>query len=371
MTDKKKIVLAGRCDHDNYGDSLMFSFYVKALQSSYSVYLLNASSEFLARIREDGLHADNMPLEQLKSDPSVKGVMFVGGGYFGEPEIGKAKWSASFTSGYFPKVAAMLEQASVPYVIQGVEAGPISSQEVRTHIRTIMGNAGQVIVRNNASLEFCREIGVDSPRFLPDVVLAGAKDFHSSQNFDQANTVEGEFDIAIHATGRLFSANLLARMNLAALVREIRKKKLSRVAIFFDQMENQTKFLPAATALAERLAGMGLGGEVFNYNGHAQLLNLIKRSRLVITTKLHAGMTAVSFGNKVMSISSAPKIKRFYQEAGLSAYHCGYFLTLPGKKARVLSEIIRHEPLSVPAELINGSRQNLTEVEEIEWKRYS
>lgn len=367
---KTTIVLAGRCDHDNYGDSLMFSFYARALQSSHNVALLNASDTFLERIREDGIEASTIYLNELSNAKELAGVIFVGGGYFGEPEIGKRKWSINFASGYFPKVLRILQNENIPYYIQGVEAGPISDPNVRMKIHDILANAQDVVVRNKASLDFCREIGVTTATYLPDVVLSGAKDFYSS-NYENADSgTPKRYDVSIHVTGRLFSKNPLAKINLRSVLKAISKSNLSKVSFFFDQMENQERLLATAHRVAAKLQ-RNLDCDVIEYRGHHQLLKLLGNSAVVVTTKLHAGMTAISFGNKVLSISSAPKIKRFYRESGLAPYHCDYFWSLPRSKGLALKRVISEPVISASAADMDGSRKNITDIIRKQWKSFS
>lgn len=337
----KKIILAGRCDHDNYGDSLMFAFYAERLQGSHEVFILESNQTFIDRLLQDGLSVKNISYADLKKQPDGFIAVFVGGGYFGEPEIGKKKWHKAFSHGYFPETIKLLKETNVPFIIHGVEAGPISDPKTKNKIKYYFESAVHATVRNKSSLLFCESIGLNNVNYLPDVVLGGAKNYYDTK-FARNSIDDKVFDVSIHITGRLFSKNPLARLNLNSISKALIENTPKSVALFFDQTTYENSFQHQIERLASKLSLNGIEVRIFKYEGHEPLLKLLKNSKITITTKLHAGMSALSFENKVLSISSAPKIKRFYNENSISQFHCSYFFSTPGKKARQLKAIINN-----------------------------
>jgi polysaccharide pyruvyl transferase WcaK-like protein len=341
----------------------MFAFYAECLQKTHEVFILESNRPFIDRLLQDGLAVKNISYVELKNNPDNFIAIFVGGGYFGEPEIGKKKWHRSFSTGYFPKTIKLLNEVNVPFIIQGVEAGPISDAQTREKIKKYFDAAMHATVRNKSSLAFCEVIGANGVKYLPDVVLAGAKNYYETKfQEDQKNV--GHFEVSIHITGRLFSKNPLARLNLNSIAKELVSIGPKSVALFFDQTTYENSFQPQIEKLSSQLSKSGIDVRTFKYEGHEALLRLLKTSKLVVTTKLHAGMSALSFENKVLSISSAPKIKRFYNENSITHFHCDYFFSTPRKKAKTLRAILeKQSPWIIPNNIREQSMDNVNNIE--------
>lgn len=367
--NQSEIILAGRCDHDNFGDSLMFSIYASALQEDFDVKVFEATPSFIGRLQQDGLETKSISLSELKSSPENKIFVFVGGGYFGEPEINKRTWNKNFKKGYFFKTSQLLKELNIPYLIQGVEVGPISNKGTIGIVRDLLKNAQHLVVRNKASRTFCEEkLGISTSEYSPDIVLFGASNFLERRS--PIDTIEVRNTIALHVTGRLFSKNPLAQMNLNSIIRKIKEKKPNKVTLFFDQAENERKFYEQALKTKAALEESNIETSLERYDGHEQLLRLISESELVITTKLHAGMSAISLNRKVLSISSAPKIKRFYLESGLESAHCSYFFSTPRQKAAALERALKQQAWKIPKNVISDSEGNITQIKNALCKKY-
>lgn len=305
-----RVVLVGRADHDNFGDSLIFAFYVNSLNStSRKAYILGASSIFIDRLHECNMECDSIELEDVSTDDLV---FFVGGGYFGEPDVGRRGWNERFISdGFFGSVRSWLISKNIQYYVHGVEVGPLSSPEVKRIVSDLLGNAKSVVVRNEASQLYCEdELGLHSVSMYRDVVYEETKQFACLIGVCRDSEPEG---VIIHATGKVLKANPLSCLARVKLRKMIRNLGVSKVTILFDQT-SFPELVPRAQKYAKALCEDGLKAEVKEYCGLESVLSAISSAEYVITTKLHVGVTALALGGRVLCYSSMPKNIRFYDE---------------------------------------------------------
>jgi polysaccharide pyruvyl transferase WcaK-like protein len=306
-----KVGLVGRADHDNFGDSLMFAFYVYYLTDlNNMVFIVEPSDVFMSRFHEIGIKCTSIKLEDCGQ---LDKVIFVGGGYFGQPDLNQKKWLKSFEEeGYFYKIAKILKKLQVDYYIHGVEVGPLDSKNCRSMVKDIISNSSGTIVRNLASREFVKnELGLDSI-FLRDVVLEVTRLFSNAHNI--SSTLTDKKSLVIHGTGKFFKTNFISGLFRKRILELVRKCEFSKVSIVFDQttypelIEVAEKY---STVLSKKL---NIPSEVINYTGIIPLLEVIESCSHVLTTKLHLGVVGLSYGKQVFCISGMAKNKRFYNE---------------------------------------------------------
>jgi hypothetical protein len=202
-----KIGIIGRADHDNFGDSLMFAFYIKEMnQLEISPYLINASDVFLKRILELGLTCGNIDDANIDI---LDRAFFIGGGYFGEPDIGAKQWNINFINdGYFKKTSQALIDKNIPYDVLGVEVGPLSNKYSRKIVKEILRNSENVYLRNHASIKFTRQHLGLKPEMLRDVVLGETKQFSKNLGI----SIEKENKLIVHCTGKILKDNFLSEI---------------------------------------------------------------------------------------------------------------------------------------------------------------
>lgn len=305
-----KLGLIGRADHDNYGDSLMFAFYVDALIRSgldVDVYIVGASDVFMKRLHDCGLKCGSISVAEIKI---LDKAYFIGGGYFGEPDINAEKWSDGFVKeGFFSSVYDALVDGEVEYSICGAEVGPISDARVSGIVGNIVGNAKWVVVRNIESVDFIKERYGISAKFQRDIVLGETLNFYKRR----ANlTNDRPNSLVVHGTGKFFKSNPISFLYRMYLKIHILYHGYDAVTVLFDQST-----YPDLNVKAERFCkALYRAGKVSvaSYSGIMPLLNVLAGSKKVITTKLHVGVSAVSLGGEVFCISGMEKNKRFYNE---------------------------------------------------------
>jgi polysaccharide pyruvyl transferase WcaK-like protein len=306
-----KIGLVGRADHDNFGDSLMFAFYIYYLtKENKNVFIIEPSDIFMNRFHEMGLACDAI---KLKDCTMLDKVIFVGGGYFGQPDLNTKQWLINFEKeAYFYKIAKTLKSQNVNYYIHGVEVGPLDSPVCRTMVKEILTDAKGVIVRNVASKDFVqKELGLNAT-FLRDVVLEVTNDFSKKLNFNHPSNVEKH--LVIHGTGKFFKNNPASKLFSSHLVRLIKNMSFKKVSILFDQSTYPNLVSSANLFKIQLNTKLGVDINVIEYNGMPLVLNTIINSTHIVTTKLHLGVVGLSYGKSVFCISNMEKNKRFYNE---------------------------------------------------------
>lgn len=303
-----KVGLVGRSDHDNFGDSLMFAYYVKeANLKGIEIFVVEATEIFMQRLLESGLRCESLPLSDVSC---LDYCLFIGGGYFGQPDLRWYSWNRRFLrDSYFKKVKDRLVEMKIPYDIFGVEVGPLYFSDTRIMVKDILSDAENVVVRNKASEAYVRDVLGITCQFRRDVVLGQTPRYYS--------VVEKlPNSLIVHATGKFLKGNALSAQLRKKIKSFIVSANIEKVCILFDQT-TYAKLLPAAESFSEELGANGVEVEVVFYQGMDLSLSIIARHEKIITSKLHAGVTSLSLGGQVLCISGAPKIKRFYSEVFL------------------------------------------------------
>ena len=175
----KNLYIHGHFISDNYGDFLLFYVLrnvVEKCENKYNWFTSNVDESYdkYCKINRKNVR-DAIKMADL--------AIFTGGGYFGEPDKKKIRWNIKCLIRHiFP--AYKIYKRKIPYIIVGVETGPISFFLNRILIRKIFDGAEKVSVRNEESKIFLKKIkvkreievnpdwimGIDKNEFLVDDV---------------------------------------------------------------------------------------------------------------------------------------------------------------------------------------------------------
>ena len=332
------IGLIGRADHDNFGDSLMFAFYVHYLRKmNINVFLIEASDIFINRLLDLKLECRNLKLSEIHS---LDKAIFIGGGYFGQPDLNTKSWLNNFKeNAFFENITRTLIQNNIKYSILGVEVGPLDDLECQNIVKFILRNATSVIVRNKASKEYTDKKLNTKSIFLRDIVLKVTEDFSSElkikpQQYDSSHLV-------IHGTGKFFKVNPVSKLLLKRIAQHVKLKGYQKVTVVFDQ-STYPELVSEAEKFALKLGEqLKIKTDVARYSGIRELLTILMSCSHIITTKLHLGVVGLSYKKKVFCISNMPKNKRFYTElfdgCGLANLYKAIVIPSIIKKAKYVS----------------------------------
>ncbi|MBU0911465.1 MAG: polysaccharide pyruvyl transferase family protein [Gammaproteobacteria bacterium] len=305
----KNVLIIGRSDHDNFGDSLMFMFYIKKLiEINCKPFIYKPSRIFMKRIFDEGLTCQVFDPQVDKIDQAF----FIGGGYFGEPDIGAGAWSERFLKErFFFDAANFLIENKIRYYIHGVEVGPLSNVDVLAQVRFILGNAENVVVRNLNSQDFCKKYLNIDVNFCRDVVL------YESSHYCQDSASRSE--LILHATGKFLKKNPVSWIFRRKIVSYVKSNNITSIKILFDQSEYSELQARAVLFKNQLETSISCIVEIVEYTGVSNVIKHVRSGDRLITSKLHLGMVGLSVGSQVLCISDMPKNKRFYSEvfAGL------------------------------------------------------
>jgi len=302
----KTVLLIGRSDHDNFGDSLIFAFYVKHYSSKgFKVNIYKATDIFIKRIAELGYDCSS-----VNSVVGSNLALFIGGGYFGEPDRKKAAWNKRFVErNFFGIIADDLVKHNVPYIIHGAEVGPLSSDTSRRIVSRVLASAKHVVVRNEASQSFISKQFKLNASLKRDIIFGETSRFSKQDSNAQAS----ETHLVIHATGKILRNNPFSRAFRRRIKHFIARELFSGATILFDQ-STFPDLIPLAHRFSEEISQKGVRCSVLEYHGITQVLECLSSCTHIITTKLHVGVVGLSYRKNVMCVSSMAKNTRFYNE---------------------------------------------------------
>lgn len=311
----KKVYLHGSFMNDNYGDFLLYYIInniCKKYSDSYTFFSSSVDKTY-----------DNYCKINRKSKIEAifksNYVIFAGGGYFGEPDYRKMYWNIRcFFIHLLP--AYIISLRKIPYIILGVEAGPMKFWINRFMLKRIITKAEVVSVRNEESLNFLKNIGVQRKILnIPDWVMGIDKNILIDKNNNYISNIIKNIKnnytiiILVHLTSRNSEGMDYV---IQDLVKYINENKNVFYIIGCDQdrdiqkkraEELSTKF-PSNRSL------------VINYLGPWVLSSLINSVDAVITDKLHVGIVAIKMDKEVISVANNNKSVKFHTSIGRSYY---------------------------------------------------
>ncbi len=350
------IYIHGSFMNDNYGDFLLYyvakntvedvarkndKVYSSDVDKSYDKYTsVRRRSKFSAIFESDA-------------------VVFAGGGYFGEPNKHKIYWNIRCLWKHLLP-AFLIALRRTPFVVVGVEVGPLSFRLSRCLMKYIATHAEVISVRNEESKVFLRDIGVKRDIGLnPDWIMGVKKsDLLKKLNKKQlqvindinSNMKRGDKTIAVHLTGNPDGSSM------SKMVDDLRKYgKSEKVTYVIVCDQARKKQAERAAILQSKLSGCK--SSVVLYDGPWLLTAILDTVDVVMTDKLHVGIVATLFGKEVISVALHPKTGKFYRLIGRESW------TLPIEKVKSGDVLKRLKGLSfknnkIDNKIVTKARQN-------------
>jgi len=299
MAERKKVVVHGSYFADNYGDTLLVKIMcdkVAQLIGRENVYLaVEGHAQEQARI--------GYPVASEAVQSQVSHIIYGGGGYLGERGRGfidNLVWSAR---NYKRHLSWRGRYRRARTAVIGAGFGPLSNAVLRTKICRLVNEAEVVLLRDQESLNFMRDYGVDHPNSDTCVDLALSLPI-----------------VECERTGVAVHAENLSEEELGSVFRAIRSSfGVNAVDVIFDNAggdtsENRRKYdVAAGKAGIEKLS-------YYPYVGVEETLLAVTKYALVITSKLHVGITTIAQGGRVISIPSHQKTIRLYRQLSVDKF---------------------------------------------------
>lgn len=252
-----------------------------------------------------------------------KALVYVGGGYLGEPEKVRGsrlggKWNQRFLSRHVLPAAVCIWNGT-PYAVLGVEAGPLSNVLVRSAARQILGHAQEVSGRNEESGRFARELLEEGANVhvAPDAALSIDR---SDIPAEAMETVErmlgpdrGSRLLGIHSPSHLLSEDPKTALLMDTIVSQLSSARDVTPVVFSDRGDAA---MDAACGRLSARVTASIGRECLSipFAGIWETCALISRLSAIVTTKLHVGIVAYALGVYSESFAVHQKTPRFYRQ---------------------------------------------------------
>lgn len=350
------VAVHGACYLDNFGDILLLQLLVRAIRAEFPG--CRVAMPFAPKRAADKIGADLVGTKYLCQ---CDAFVFSGGGYFGEPDRGKARWSVrNFFRYILPGlVAAALRK---PMFVVGVGAGPIGSKILRRSIKTIFSRTSFASVRDPESIAFLTEIGVAPSKLIQtaDLALSIADEAFRRKYLpeleelarSEKNPSPLRTKIGLHFNN----------LRSGTFEEKLTKELIDRFGAAKVVAVNDQGVPPGATA-AKALATSPVpyGSEVDScfYEEPAHFIHKVSQLEVVLTKKLHVGIIACAMGVPTAAIPMHSKIFRFYRQIGKADSCIPIGEASVGTIASTLGSI-RGQKWEIPRNVIEESLKNLT-----------
>ncbi len=307
----------------NFGDDLFTAIYVEWLHNlcpNVDIAILQYNSYANRKVA--------WPLLFKQADA----LLFIGGGYFGEPnfpgmgvvrrKLRQFHWALR-NSLLYGGAFHTARRHRVPHGVIGVEFGPIRSGPFRRCAVRILQQARVCALRNSESARYAQEYGVLrrdlgvhvdavmslTPEQLPytavrtyETMMEGSQTFRIGVNLNSLSAAHWkESDVIIRLVKSLQDTAPAGKP----------------VSLFFlhDQTVNgqhpKTR-LSAELFLKEHFPDI----TIVPFQGHWEMVGTLAAMHVVVTTKLHVGVTSRALSVPVLAIPGHYKTERFYRFIG-------------------------------------------------------
>jgi polysaccharide pyruvyl transferase WcaK-like protein len=308
------IALHGSYYRYNFGDTLLcrlFCGWLQDVAGGETIVVPQADERNRQLIGADkkGLIAAN----------DARGLLLCGGGYFSQPGHTPQRWSLRAFRRHMWLIEAA-KRKGIPYSIVGVGAGPLTVPWLRDKVRRIFDGATTVIVRDQESADFLRELGVVAPVVVAmDAAIGITRD--SPIFRDQPVP---EVLVKARASGKrplLIHTACHPTTREREIVEHAADWAAEHPEIYPIFCDDSVSRRPVTWPKAVKEARPALNGRSDHllYDGRPEgHIALIGGVEGVVTTKLHVGIVGSALERPVISIPAHTKTPRFYKQIGLS-----------------------------------------------------
>lgn len=308
---KRKIILHGAFRGDNFGDTLLLKLAVGEVLKIGGVPVISNTCKTTMQQMPSGC----LTLGKDVRVRSCDGLIYCGGGYFGEQPKNAFKWNLRFLKLHVP-VGLMCMLLRKPIAVIGVGAGPLQLRINRFFVKKLSTVASALWVRDVESKDFLVSIGVaeNLVNQCADLALSlNFREFEGKRLWPDGQTAEDV--VALH----LSSPSLTDSNQNEVFEGVLSFAKAHPEKLFIAICDSHGNAQKAAAAELSSRIGPDRCVQV-DYEGVEKLLEVIASCGLVITNKLHIGIVAAAFSIPSVSIANHPKTLRLYRQLGREAF---------------------------------------------------
>jgi len=337
-----KIALHGSYYARNFGDTLIIKImadWIKEACFECEIVLPNIYDDVEAK--EIGARAINDDEWE-----TVDAVVFSGGGYFGEPNVGLIKRYYWYLRNWQRHLSWYNKIKNKNIVIFGLVYGPLKNKLFRVKVNELLENAKFVFVRDGESYEYLKRYGYLKNNIYKSVDLAISIGLNRRLSDDQGFI---RSKIALH----LPIDNKCIAKPYAELLSDL--YDIDDIEVIRD-IKSSKKQVPDYVYLNREIGERKI--KVIDYPGVDKFLDLISQYKVIITSKLHVGIVATNMGIPVYSIPSHHKTIRYYRQIDY-LYNCNPIYRFDKDKHRdVMNNILELKKAKISEKVYKEVKRN-------------
>ena len=352
-----KVMLHGATNLSNFGDYIFAELFYNKLKNN------GVDVEFYVHPKYG---ISQYFMENLGYTPSVNNggklmsmcdaLVYISGGYFVEPRkkglISEIKHVKRYlTPGYY------FMKKRKPVYIMGVGAGPFENALFSRKAKELINYASVVTVRNEKSLELCRDFGITRDVIVTADTALLIKNYmeENKKGVIDCEVLNDKKVIMLHIDSNREVKDILIRTFRPAIEMFLNRHKDYQLYLISDGLKTDDFYNDYEHAFSI------CNPIVLRYDNPWMLCRQLEKADIVITTKLHVGIVSSSLGRSVISFPFVPnKTKRFYKQIG-ELDRCVSLSEVSKDKNQIFNMIEKYAGCSirVPDEIISKANVNL------------
>ena len=255
--------------------------------------------------------------------------------------------------------AYKIYKRKIPYVIVGVETGPISFWLNRILIKKIFNGAEIVSVRNEESKYFLKNTKVKKNiKVNPDWIMGIDENEFPIDGVDKTfNKDRNKKYIFVHVTSDIDAPGM---ENVIKDLIEFQNKHKNIIYLFgCDQDKSNQK--EKVKVLFNKFDNKE--NQLIYYKSPQQLSKVLKNVDSVVTDKLHVGIVATRYEKEVICVAKDPKSIRFYNLIGRNEW---VSLLKNVKKNETLNKLekLKFKKINIDSKILEKAQNNKKIVED-------
>lgn len=358
-----KVILHGATDYgsSNYGDFL----YGKIIYD-FLVYEMGIDSEDLYFYEPSGFFKRYIDKDRkLDLKGKVKNAdigIYIPGGYFGEGHNASWKENLLQMKRFIPfGIKCVIHRK--PFAIIGVGAGPNDNVLFRKLIKCVGNHAEVITVRDKESYEAMRAIGCDRVVCCSDAIIAVDINKYDTEVPDNIELIK-----ILEKLDSISKKGILVHFNHS---KDAAEKFGFAVKRFIENNDEYYPIISTDQLLEGEDEIVTLFEQAYKsknylrykYDDPYKFGGLISQMSMVLTAKLHVGVTAVVKGIPTLAVAVHPeKTERFYKQINAERNFLNIEMVDPNQIALRLNEI-RTSKVVIPKKVVSSAKSNLVELE--------